>query len=126
FMRKWNPQEEAMLKDLVEEQYKMFVQEVTLARKISLQEEPNFAQGRILSANNALKFKLIDKIGSLYDAQELLFIKANIQNPKWHKEEKDKIEIYLEKIFGDNIALGVQNGIALALEQLSKIWLKGN
>lgn len=126
FMRKWNPQEEAMLKDLVEEQYKMFVQEVTLARKISLQEEPNFAQGRILSANTALKFKLIDRIGSLYDAQELLFKKANIQNPKWYKEEKDKIEIYLEKIFGDNLALGIQNGIALALEQLSKIWLKGN
>lgn len=126
FMRPWTKDEETMLKDLVNEQYQMFVEEVATARKIPSQNEPNFAQGRILSAQSALELGLIDKVGNLDDAQNLLFQKAHITNPKWHKEEKDKIDIYLEKIFGDNLALGVQNGIALALEQFSKIWLKGN
>lgn len=126
FMRKWDSNEEEMLKGLLEEQYQMFVEEVATARKIDAQKESSFAQGRILSAKSALEFGLIDKVGNLYDAQNLLFQKAKIQEPKWYKEEKDKIEIYLEKIFGDNLALGVQNGIALALEQFSKIWLKGN
>ena len=126
FMRKWDSNEEEMLKGLLKEQYQMFVEEVATARKIDAQKESSFAQGRILSAKSALEFGLIDKVGNLYDAQNLLFQKAKIQEPKWYKEEKDKIEIYLEKIFGDNLALGVQNGIALALEQFSKIWLKGN
>lgn len=126
FMRKWDSNEEEMLKGLLEEQYQMFVEEVATARKIDAQKESSFAQGRILSAKSALELGLIDKVGNLYDAQNLLFQKAKIQEPKWYKEEKDKIEIYLEKIFGDNLALGVQNGIALALEQFSKIWLKGN
>lgn len=126
FMRKWDSNEEEMLKGLLKEQYQMFVEEVATARKIDAQKESSFAQGRILSAKSALEFGLIDKVGNLYDAQNFLFQKAKIQEPKWYKEEKDKIEIYLEKIFGDNLALGVQNGIALALEQFSKIWLKGN
>ncbi|WP_297812752.1 signal peptide peptidase SppA [uncultured Helicobacter sp.] len=126
FMRTWTPEEETMLKSLINEQYQMFVKEVATARNIAMQNEPNFAQGRILNAKSALELGLIDQVGNLYDAQNLLFQKANIKNPKWYKEEKDKIEIYLEKIFGDNLSLSVQNGIALALEQFFKIWLKGN
>lgn len=120
FMRPWNAQEEEMLKGLVYEQYAMFVESVANARKLDVNNAPNFAQGRILSAKSALELGLIDKIGSIYEAQTLLYKKANITHPKWLKQEKDKIEVYLEKIFGEQIALGVQNGILKALKALSK------
>lgn len=126
FMRPWTAEEEAMLENLVYEQYQMFVEVVANARGIPQHNESHFAQGKILSAKSALEFGLIDKVGNLYDAQNLLFQKANITNPQWYKEEKDKIEVYLEKILGDNLALGVQNGIATTIEQLSKIQMKGN
>lgn len=120
-MRPWNMQEEEMLKGLVQEQYWMFVEEVVHARELDISQEPNFAQGRILSAKNALELGLIDKIGSMHDAQMLLFKKAKILEPKWLEKEKDKIEVYLEKIFGEQISLGIQNGIIKGLEQLSKM-----
>ncbi|MCI5968046.1 signal peptide peptidase SppA [Helicobacter sp.] len=121
FMRAWNKEEEGMLKDLVKEQYWAFVEEVANARKLDIAEEPNFAQGRILSAKNALELGLVDKVGSIYEAQMLLFQKANILEPKWLEKEKDKLEVYLEKIFGEQISNGIQNGILKGLEQFSKV-----
>ncbi|MBX7489868.1 signal peptide peptidase SppA [Helicobacter turcicus] len=120
-MRSWNKEEEGMLKGLVQEQYLMFVEEVASARRLDIAQEPSFAQGRILSAKSALELGLVDKVGSIYDAQILLFKKANILEPKWLKQEKDKIEMYLEKIFGEQISLGIQNGIIKGLEQFSKV-----
>ncbi|WP_299546489.1 signal peptide peptidase SppA [uncultured Helicobacter sp.] len=120
-MRPWNKEEETMLQDLVKEQYWAFVEEVVNARKLEIAQEPSFAQGRILSAKNALELGLVDKVGSIYEAQILLFKKANILEPKWFKKEKDKIEVYLEKIFGEQISNGIQNGILKGLEQFSKV-----
>ncbi|TLD85086.1 signal peptide peptidase SppA [Helicobacter sp. MIT 11-5569] len=125
-MRPWNKDEEQMLEDLVQEQYWMFVEEVANARKLDVAQEPNFGQGRILSAKGALELGLVDRVGSIYDAQILLFEKANVLEPKWLKKEKDKIEVYLEKIFGEKIALGIQNGIVKGLEQFSKVFAKGS
>ena len=125
FMRKWDSAEEGMLKDLIEEQYQMFVAEVVAARKLDANQEPNFAQGRILSAPNALQLGLIDSVGSIYEAQNLLMQKANIIEPIWLEKEKDEIEIFLEKVFGDSVSKGIQNGIIKGLESLSNIALKG-
>lgn len=120
-MRPWSQEEKEMLKHLVQEQYWMFVEEVAFARGLDLAQEPNFAQGRILSANNAFTLGLIDKVGNLYDAQMVLFERAGISDPKWLKKEKDKIAVYLEKLFGESVAVGIQNGILKGLEQFGKV-----
>lgn len=125
-MRAWNRDEERMLKDLVEEQYWMFVEEVVNARKLDIAQEPSFAQGRILSAKNAFELGLVDKVGNLYDAQKLLFEKAEILEPIWLEKDKDEIEMYLEKIFGKQIALGIEKGIAKGIDGISKIWANAN
>lgn len=119
FMRPWNEQEEEMLKGLIKEQYEMFVSEVATARNLEITKEGEFAQGRVFSASNALKLGLVDSIGSIYEAQKTLFELAKIQNPIWL--QKSEMEMYLEKIIGENIALGIQKGIyGISLE-----WLKG-
>ncbi len=125
FTRPWNQDEEKMLRGLVNEQYAMFIEEVSKARNIDPSYEVNFAQGRILSAKSALELGLIDRIGSIYDAQNLLFEKAKIQEPKWFQEEKDPFESYLERVFGKHIMLGIQNGIIKGMESFAKVWAKG-
>lgn len=119
FMRPWNKQEEEMLKGLIKEQYEMFVSEVVAARNLEITKEGDFAQGRVFSASNALKLGLVDSIGSIYEAQKTLFELGKIQNPIWL--QKSEMEMYLEKIIGENIALGIQEGIY----NISLGWLKG-
>lgn len=120
FMRPWNQAEEEMLKGLIKEQYEMFVSEVVAARNLEITKEGEFAQGRVFSANSALKLGLVDSIGGIYEAQKTLFELAKIQNPIWL--QKSEMEMYLEKIIGENIALGIQKGIyGISLE-----WLKGH
>ncbi|MDY4426911.1 MAG: signal peptide peptidase SppA [Helicobacter sp.] len=119
FMRPWNKQEEEMLKGLIKEQYEMFVSEVVAARNLEIVKEGDFAQGRVFSASNALKLGLVDSIGSIYEAQKILFELGKIQNPIWL--QKSEMEMYLEKIIGENIALGIQEGIY----NISLGWLKG-
>ena len=119
FMRPWNKQEEEMLKGLIKEQYEMFVSEVVAARNLEIAKEGDFAQGRVFSASNALKLGLVDSIGSIYEAQKTLFELGKIQNPIWL--QKSEMEMYLEKIIGENIALGIQEGIY----NISLGWLKG-
>ncbi|MCL9822425.1 signal peptide peptidase SppA [Helicobacter colisuis] len=119
FMRPWNKQEEEMLKGLIKEQYEMFVSEVVAARNLEITKEGDFAQGRVFSASNALKLGLVDSIGSIYEAQKILFELGKIQNPIWL--QKSEMEMYLEKIIGENIALDIQEGIY----NISLGWLKG-
>ena len=119
FMRPWNKQEEEMLKGLIKEQYEMFVSEVVAARNLEITKEGDFAQGRVFSASNALKLGLVDSIGSIYEAQKILFELGKIQNPIWL--QKSEMEMYLEKIIGENIVLGIQEGIY----NISLGWLKG-
>ncbi len=109
FMRPWNKQEEEMLRNLINEQYWLFVKEVAEARKLDIKKEKDFAQGRILSANNALKLGLIDSVGGIYEAQNTLFELAKIEEPMWLK--KDKMDLYLERIIGENVSLGIQRAI---------------
>ncbi len=120
FMRPWNEVEEEMLKELIKEQYEMFVSEVVVARNLDITKEKDFAQGRVFSAKSALKLGLVDSVGSIYEAQNALLNLAKIKEPIWL--QKDKVELYWEKFIGENIALGIQRGInALSME-----WLKGN
>ncbi|CAM2907900.1 signal peptide peptidase SppA [Helicobacter burdigaliensis] len=115
FAREWNKEEEALLKELVEEQYKMFVEDVVLARGLKIEDESKFAQGRIMSANTALKLGLIDKVGDIYEAQEELKALAKITQPIWLEKKED----FLNEILGQSVSKGIADGI---LNVYSKIY----
>lgn len=117
FMREWNTQERQMLENLLEEQYQMFVNDVKEARGAALKNQ-NFAEGRVFSAKSALEIGLIDEVGSLYEAQNQLIKLSGVKEPNWL--EKDKIDLYLEKIVGSNLAKGIQKGIESAFSQFNQ------
>lgn len=95
--RHWSDQEREFLDSLLDEQYAMFVDDVKQARGQRLvQDSEAFAQGKVFSANTALKLGLIDTIGSLHDATEILKERANVSNAVWLK--KGKVDSYLERL----------------------------
>ncbi|MFC3866916.1 signal peptide peptidase SppA [Helicobacter equorum] len=99
--RQWSAQEREFLDNLLSEQYAMFVNDVKTARGDKLsQDSQAFAQGKIFSAKTALQLGLIDKIGSLQEATEILKTKAHVDEVVWLK--KSKIDSYVEQ-FQDSL-----------------------
>lgn len=99
--RQWSAQEREFLDNLLSEQYAMFVNDVKTARGEKLsQDSQAFAQGKIFSAKTALQLGLIDKIGSLQEATEILKTKAHVDEVVWLK--KSKIDSYVEQ-FQDSL-----------------------
>lgn len=99
--RQWSEQEREFLDNLLDEQYTMFVDDVKQARGSKLAKDSEaFAQGKIFSAKAALELGLIDRVGSLHDATEILKERANVSEAVWLK--KSKVDSYLEQ-FQDSL-----------------------
>lgn len=99
--RKWSEAERGMLEDLVQKQYAMFVKDVAEARGIQAEDEKAFAQGRILTAQEALDLRLIDAVGSIDDAKVMLLSLSDIPPSDAVWLRKDKLEELMEKFLGE-------------------------
>lgn len=96
FTRKWTPEERVFLKDLINEEYNMFVSDVADARGLDVKASKEYADGKVFSAKKALQLGLIDTIGTQNQAIEMLKTLSEVKDPIWLK--KDKFEAYLDKI----------------------------
>ncbi|MCK9256639.1 MAG: signal peptide peptidase SppA [Sulfurospirillaceae bacterium] len=105
FTREWEEFEKEAIKELVDEAYLMFVNDVKEARKIDLDDEV-FAQGRVFLASKAKDIGLVDDIGSLQDAKKVLISLSGVSEPKW--KEPTAIDKALSKLKSQNI-FGVFN-----------------
>jgi protease-4 len=68
--RPMTDQDKAMLQNVIDNAHSQFVKAVADGRKLPLEEVRKIADGRILTGEQALALKLIDKIGTLQDAIE--------------------------------------------------------
>lgn len=66
--RPFNASETAMLQGYVDRGYDLFVSRVAAGRKLSKQRVGEIAQGRVWTGEDALKIKLVDRLGNLDDA----------------------------------------------------------
>lgn len=105
--RKWTPQEKAFLNNLIQEEYKMFIEDVADARKLNIKDYKNFAEGKVFSAKNALKLGLIDEVGTLDDAIQSLKDLSQVQDPIWL--EKSKFDDYMEKFLNSGTQIILKN-----------------
>jgi len=60
--------EKKYLQQLSDDTYQQFLTDVALERKLSIKDAKVWADGKVFTGNQALKLKLIDKVGSYYDA----------------------------------------------------------
>ncbi|AJC84099.1 signal peptide peptidase SppA [Campylobacter peloridis] len=96
FMRKWNEDEKDFLQNLANQSYEIFTQFVAQNRNLDLNQTNSWADAKVFLANEALKLKLIDKIGNYEQAKKEVEKLAKVQNPIWQKE--DAIDKFLKRL----------------------------
>lgn len=66
--RGFNADESAAMQQFVNRGYKLFLKRVAEGRGMKVEEVDQIAQGRVWTGNQALKIKLVDRLGTLDDA----------------------------------------------------------
>jgi len=90
--REWTPYEKAELDKVIQGTYAMFVKDVATARKLKIEDAPQFADAHIFTASQAKDVGLVDKLGVSYDAEADLVKLSGVKEPVWNKEDPmDKI-----------------------------------
>ena len=76
------PEQKAMIQAHQDAYYQRFVDVLVESRGITRSEAYDIAQGNVISGESALKLKMIDNIGSFYDAVEALSKELKIEDPE--------------------------------------------
>lgn len=100
--REWSSKEKAYLNNLINQQYMMFVNDVSNARKLKVDNYKSFAEGRIFNAYDAKKIGLIDFVGTQNHAINILQELAMVDKIIWVKPSA--VDDYLNKITNNVIS----------------------
>ena len=98
FTREWSAKERGALKELIDDAYTLFTNDVALARGLDASKPEVYANARVFIAQKALHVKLIDEVGSIYEAKKKLESLANVSNPVW--EKPDTMDKWMKKLEG--------------------------
>jgi protease-4 len=82
-MRKWTQKERESLQELVDDTYNLFVKDITEARGLDEKNRDEFANARVFIASKAQEVGLIDEVGSIIDAQDVLMRLSEVSVPIW-------------------------------------------
>jgi len=96
FTREWSPKERAGLKELIDDAYELFINDVSNARGLKKERAKEFANARVFIANKAQDIGLIDEVGSLYSARKEIESLADIQKPIW--EQPSEMDMFLKEL----------------------------
>ncbi|ACM63591.1 TPA: signal peptide peptidase SppA [Campylobacter lari] len=96
FMRKWSKEEKEFLQNLANQSYILFTNFVAKNRNLDLNQTKSWADAKVFLANEALKLKLIDKVGNYELAKKEVEKLAKVKNPIWQKE--DAIDKFLKRL----------------------------
>jgi len=94
--RQWTPQERAELERLTKDTYDLFVSDVAKARGLDINRSKTYADAHIFLAARAKEAGLIDEVGTITQAKEVLRKEAGVTKPVW--KQKDKLESFMEKL----------------------------
>jgi len=88
--RKRTEEDSLLLTELAKEIWKVFLNRVAESRGKRVEDLLPIADGRILTAEEALRWGLVDKLGTKYDALELLKKEARLKRMVFIKRKKKK------------------------------------
>ena len=100
--RKWTTQERNELENVIKSTYNMFVEDVAGARGLKKENSKNFADAHIFTAIQAKNVGLVDQVGTISKAKQMLVELSGISQPVWSKE--DKIEKIMEKVITGTVS----------------------
>lgn len=115
--KSWEQFEKQELQNLIQETYELFVTDVSNARKLDPRKHEEFADARVFNAASAKKVGLIDTVGTLQTAQNILITKSKVTNPVW--QEEDKMEKLMNKFISETAQLFVSSFSGLQSKSIS-------
>ncbi|MHB8057852.1 MAG: signal peptide peptidase SppA [Desulfuromonadaceae bacterium] len=69
-LRQFSAEDRAMLQAVIDNTHQQFVRAVAEGRRLPIEDVRRIADGRILSGEQAMSYKLVDRLGTLQDAIE--------------------------------------------------------
>ena len=96
FTREWTKKEKEGLKELINDSYAMFINDVTNARELRREKAKEFANARVFIAKKAKAHGLIDEVASLHVAKKELEKLSGVTNPIWKKPSE--LDILLNEL----------------------------
>jgi protease-4 len=100
--RQWTTYEREELEKVIQDIYKMFITDVSDARKLDPQEHKEFADAHIFTAFQAKNVGLIDEVTNITGAKLQLIALAKVEKPVWAKQAK--IDKFMQKIIEGSIS----------------------
>lgn len=95
---KMSPEERRLLKNVIDDTHDQFVSAIADNRPIERKKVEEIADGRIFTGRQALKLKLVDKLGSMRETVELMRRDLNIEEKVeliYPKKEEEILESIL-------------------------------
>jgi len=90
-LRPISSKERKLLQNLVDDVHQQFVDDVARGRNLLTQDVQRLADGRVYTGRQALELKMIDHLGGLQDAIDLLATQAGIQGSLQIVQEEEKV-----------------------------------
>ena len=100
--RTWSQYEKEELNKVIEDTYKIFVEDVSNARNLNPKDHTQFADAHIFTARQAKEVKLIDEVATMNYASSRLQELSGVQKPVWKK--RDKFEQFMDKMIQESIS----------------------
>jgi protease-4 len=98
--REMTPDDRAYWQSLIDQVYRQFVRAVAEARNLSEADVKKFADGRVLTGEQALELKLIDALGNFHDAVELAKGEAGLEGEPQLVYPPDERVRFLDDLIG--------------------------
>lgn len=121
-LRPMNSEERVLLQNVVDDVHQQFIHAIAEGRNMPVAEVSKVADGRIMTGQQALKLKLIDDLGGLEKAIDLLAEKIGVKGRPKVIEEKEKIPFLDWLVQGSLSNKFTQTFMPSASPRLQFIW----
>jgi protease-4 len=100
--RPWDEKENARMTGMIQKTYSIFLNHVSRARKMKVEDVDKIARGRVWLGQDALKIGLVDTLGTLQTAVEEAAKLAKLEkyDQVGYPEVKDPFEALMDKLSG--------------------------
>ena len=106
---KLTPEQRRLIEETIKDVYDQFLDAIVKYRPIKKEELKKFADGRVFSGRQALKLKLVDKLGNIQDAIEEARKLAGLKKNEFSIVELKEEEEFLNKLLGSEIKSKLKN-----------------
>jgi len=90
-VRPISSEERKLLQNLVDDVHQQFVEDVAKGRNLPIQDVQRLADGRVYTGRQAYELKMVDHLGGLQDAIDLLATQAGIEGTPQIVQEEEKM-----------------------------------